>query len=133
MTLTLDSSAAYEILIARTPTGEWLRRYAAGHDFVVPSLFRYETANLIRRGMAQKSFTPAAADALLRSVLEMPATEIEFEKLLQRAWAQRGSYSFYDASYIAVAEMTATVLLTADRRLADGPPVACEIVLPPRA
>lgn len=45
----------------------------------------------------------------------------------------RGSYTFFDAAYIAVAELTDTVLLTVDARLAERLAVDCEIVLPPPA
>jgi predicted nucleic acid-binding protein len=62
----------------------------------------------------------------------MPVLELDFEAVLPRAWGLRGSFTFTDATYIAVAEMTGTTLLTADRRIRRGPVVRCPIVLPPR-
>ena len=132
VTLTLDSSAAFDLLVADTPQRNWLRQFVAGHDFVAPTLFRFELTNLIRRAFAQKQLSDTDANATLRAALSMPLTEYSFEFALPRAWALRGSFTFTDASYIAVAEATGTALVTLDRRIARGPTVQCDIVLPPR-
>ena len=74
MTLTLDSSAAFDLLVADTPQRNWLRQFVAGHDFVAPTLFRFELTNLIRRAFAQKQLSDTDANATLRAALSMPRT-----------------------------------------------------------
>lgn len=50
--------------------------------------------------------------------------------LRPRMWALRHSLSAYDATYVALAELTAaTSLLTTDARLATAPGVRCTIQL----
>lgn len=131
MTLTLDSSAAYEVLAENTPRAERLAELLAGHDFVVPTLFRYELSNVIRRALSQGALTDHGARLLLTNVLSMPIREFDFEFVLPRAWELRGSFTFTDAAYIAVAEATGTAFVTLDERIARGPAVKCEIIIPP--
>ena len=132
MTLTLDSSAAFELLAATdTAERQWLRKFVAGHDFVAPSVFRYELSNLVRREFARGRLSGEAATAMLRAGLAMPLTEYQFDAVLQRAWELRGSFTFVDASYIAVAEASQTPLVTLDESITRGPAVRCEIILAP--
>jgi predicted nucleic acid-binding protein len=47
--------------------------------------------------------------------------------LIERAWGLRTNLSFYDALYVALAELLAMPLLTLDRRLAGVPGMRTEI------
>jgi predicted nucleic acid-binding protein len=131
VTLTLDSGAAYELLVEDTERAEWLAAFVAGHDFVVPTLFRYELANLIRRALAQTALTEQGASRVLRQAIAMPAQELPFETLFRRTWELRGACTFFDASYVAVAEATGTALVTLDRRLSQSAGPRCQFVVPP--
>ena len=62
---------------------------------------------------------------------QLNAAEFDFEFVLPRAWELRGSFTFTDAAYIAVAEATGTAFVTLDERIARGPAVKCEIIIPP--
>jgi predicted nucleic acid-binding protein len=131
VTLTLDASAAFALLAEDTPERDWLRGFVVGHDFVVPMVFRFEVANLVRRHFSRTLVSGDAADNLFGLAQRLPVAEFAFDRIASRAWALRGSYSFTDASYIAVAEATRTRLVTLDSRLSRGPAVGCEIVVPP--
>ena len=47
--------------------------------------------------------------------------------LLPRIWQLRDNLTPYDAAYVALAELTGTVLLTGDERITAAPATRCEI------
>ena len=47
--------------------------------------------------------------------------------LLERCWDLRGDLTVDDAAYVALAELLATTLVTADRKLAAAPGPRCPI------
>ena len=53
-----------------------------------------------------------------------------YELLAGRVWQLRHNLSSYDASYVALAELTSTTLVTLDRRLAGAPGVRCSVRTP---
>ncbi|MDQ6752390.1 MAG: type II toxin-antitoxin system VapC family toxin [Actinomycetota bacterium] len=67
----------------------------------------------------------AHADLLALSVEEWP-----YELLAPRVWALRHSLSSYDASYVAVAELTGATLVTLDRHIAGAPNLRCSVATP---
>lgn len=57
-------------------------------------------------------------------------TRLPVDWLRPRIWALRHTLSGYDATYVALAEVTAaTALLTTDARLARAPGTKCSIQL----
>ena len=70
---------------------------------------------------------------MLRAGLTMPLTEYGIEVVVQRAWELHGSFTFADASYVAVAELTRTPFVTLDENLARGPQIRCDVILAPRS
>jgi predicted nucleic acid-binding protein len=132
VTLTLDSSAAFELIGEPSPRADRLAEFVSGHDFAVPTLFRYELSNLIRRSVAHRAVTDEGGVRMFEVILAMPLREFDFDSVFARAWSLRGSYTFTDAAYIAVAEITQTPLVTLDERLARGPAVRCQVIVPPR-
>jgi predicted nucleic acid-binding protein len=66
-----------------------------------------------------------AIDALRSASIELVRTA----PLLARMWELRNNVSGYDAAYVAVAEIYACSLVTADARLERAPDVRCPIRL----
>jgi predicted nucleic acid-binding protein len=51
--------------------------------------------------------------------------------LASRAWELRDTVTYYDASYVALAELLDAPLVTLDRRLAQAPGPRCAFLTPP--
>ncbi len=66
-----------------------------------------------------------ATEALAEASIELLPTA----PLLPRIWQLRGSFSAYDAAYVAAAEAHNCTLLTSDRRPAQAPGVRCAVRL----
>ena len=63
----------------------------------------------------------------------MRMTHWPHHKLAARAWELRGSVTYYDASYVALAELLDAPLVTLDRRLAQAHGPRCAFLTPPAA
>ena len=129
--IVLDASVILKwVLDAETEPGHaaanrLLERWQQGElDLLVPSLWLYEVGNILCLKR------PADASAALAALWDLGLSEVPFSHgLIQRTVALAQSYSvtFYDASYLAVAEEKKVDLVTADgkffRRLPAGLPV----------
>ncbi|HEV7227360.1 type II toxin-antitoxin system VapC family toxin [Brevundimonas sp.] len=96
------------------------RRFLAGdHELLAPSLLTLEIASLaakkVWRGEADVEIGARAVDEALTLVPET----IDIEPLAARAFelAARHRFSAYDASYLALAERRACVVVTLDEKL----------------
>jgi predicted nucleic acid-binding protein len=81
---------------------------------------------LVRAG----SVPERRARLALIDLRELPIERAASLPLLQRCWELRENVSFYDAAYVALAELLDIPLLTADARLAraSGPRCAIDVV-----
>jgi predicted nucleic acid-binding protein len=129
--LVLDASVILKwVLDAETEPGHaaarrLLERWLQGElDLWVPSLWLYEVGNILCLKR------PADASEALAVLWDLGLSEAHLNQgLIQRtlALSQSHGVTFYDASYLALAEERNTVLVTADgkfyRRLPPGLPV----------
>jgi predicted nucleic acid-binding protein len=86
-------------------------------EIIVPALLLYEVGNLLLRKTRLASDAVAAA---LDHVLNLPITVVNPEPALLRRAARLGrglELTFYDSSFLAVAEEVDGLFITADRRL----------------
>jgi len=96
----------------------------------VPHLIDSEVTNVLRRLVVQKVLTDEQGATALDGFTKLALTRFPAERLRPRMWALRHNLSAYDATYVALAEMTgATALLTTDTRLANAPGIHCPIEL----
>jgi predicted nucleic acid-binding protein len=72
-----------------------------------------------------RSISQAHADLLDLAIELWP-----YDLLATRAWELRLKLSIYDATYIALAEITDLTLVTLDKRLAKAPGTRCPIATP---
>ncbi len=99
-------------------------------ELAVPHLIDSEVPNVLRRLVVQKILTEEQGAAALDGFALLALTRFPADWLRPRMWALRHNLSAYDATYVALAEMTgATALLTTDARLANAPGINCPIEL----
>ena len=122
----LDASVAVAALTEPDgPAAELL----SGDDavFQVPSIFDAEVLSALRGLVRGGKFDRAAAADLIADLIILPAERWHMSPLLPRMWELRDNLTPYDAAYVALAEVTGTVLLTGDERITTAPAVRCTI------
>jgi predicted nucleic acid-binding protein len=99
-------------------------------ELAVPHLIDSEVTDVLRRLVVAKILTEKQGTAALDGFALMALSRFPADWLRPRMWALRHNLSAYDATYVALAEMTgATALLTTDTRLANAPGINCPIEL----
>ncbi|MBV9817217.1 MAG: type II toxin-antitoxin system VapC family toxin [Solirubrobacterales bacterium] len=125
-----DASALTALLIDSGPAGGWAADTVRGANLAAPSLASWETANIIRR---HELAGLISADQGAQAHADLLDLEIEFwpyELLAARSWQHRRNLSIYDASYVALAELTRATLVTLDGRIARAPDLRCAVAAP---
>lgn len=88
---------------------------------IAPPLLLSEVANVIRQYQRRGELNLEQARAIVDELLAFPITILSPETLYDRALILAHEYdlpAIYDAQYVALAELLAAALWTADRRLA---------------
>jgi predicted nucleic acid-binding protein len=99
-------------------------------ELAVPHLIDSEVTNVLRRLVVQKVLTEKQGASALEGFTRLALTRFPADWLRPRMWSLRHNLSAYDATYVALAEMTgATAFLTTDTRLAKAPGINCPIEL----
>jgi predicted nucleic acid-binding protein len=125
-----DASALAALLLDSGADGVWATTTLSDADLAAPSLVAYETANIFRgleRAGTVSSDQAAQAHA---DMLDLAIEQWPFELLAARAWELRHNLSSYDASYVALAELIGSPLVTLDRRIARAPGLRCAVSVP---
>ncbi|MGH3849138.1 MAG: type II toxin-antitoxin system VapC family toxin [Pseudonocardiaceae bacterium] len=129
--LTCDASVLVAMLVDGGRSGQWATSALAGADLLAPHLVLFEAANIFRRHELAELITPDQAAQAHVDLLDLPIDLWPYALLAPRAWKLRNNLSTYDGSYVALAEMTQTALVTLDVRLARAPGIACDVVVLP--
>lgn len=122
----LDASVAVTALAEPgSPAAELL----SGDDavFSVPSIFDAEVLSALRGLVRGGKFAGATATDLVADLMVLPVDRWHMSPLLPRMWELRENVTPYDAAYVALAEVTGTVLVTGDERLPAAPGTRCDI------
>ncbi|MDP9397119.1 MAG: type II toxin-antitoxin system VapC family toxin [Actinomycetota bacterium] len=97
-------------------------------ELIAPHLVDSEVTNALRRLVLRRALTEDQAGTAVQGFLRLTLFRYPADWLVPRIWALRHNVSAYDATYVALAEMTgATALLTTDARLANAAGVNCPI------
>jgi predicted nucleic acid-binding protein len=104
----------------------------AGQDFLAaPTLIEYEVGSLLRRLHLLGKLSDEAARFALDSFYKLRLDLHAGQTLWNRAWELRNNITFYDATYVALAETLALPLYTRDRKLGTAAGHAAIIVVFP--
>lgn len=128
--IVVDASLVVDLLTASGTTA--LHQRLATETLIAPEILPIEVASGLRglnRGdlLSDERLDRAASD-LARLRLELYATL----PLVPRVLDLRHNLSAYDAAYVALAEVTRSVLLTLDQRLARAAAEHCTVEVPER-
>lgn len=92
-----------------------------------PHLVEAEVGHALRRGVRRGEIGVDAAREALDDLIAMPLRRVGHRQLIPRAWELRENVSFYDALYVALAELLEEPLITFDGRLAGASGVRAEV------
>ncbi|MHB1711721.1 MAG: type II toxin-antitoxin system VapC family toxin [Acidimicrobiales bacterium] len=98
------------------------RLVRADDEVKAPRLLLEEVSNAILTGIRRHRWSGAEADNAFRRLWALPVQLIDDRRDLRRAWELSRRYDnhpVYDMLYVAVAERTHGLLITADRRLRE--------------
>jgi predicted nucleic acid-binding protein len=125
--IVVDASAA---MAAALRDGAARRAMGEG-SLAAPDLFDVEVASGLRSMVARGRLDPEDGRRALGIVARLGLRRHRVTPLLGRIWALRDTVTAYDAAYVALAEVLACPLLTADGRLARAPGVRCAVTVVP--
>ena len=125
-----DASAIAALLLDSGPDGQWVTQTVESSEIAAPALVTYETANVIRRHELAGQISPDQSAQAHADLLDLAIELWPYDLLGTRAWELRLNLSIYDATYVALAEITDLTLVTLDKRLAKAPGTRCRIATP---
>ena len=119
--IVLDASVVVELLTNGT-LAESIGNELAGRDesFIVPHLIDVEVVSAIRKMVAGRVIDSHDSGQFLAGLAALPAERYSHTPLIGRIWQLRQNFTAYDATYIALAEATGSVLYTCDEKLRRG-------------
>ncbi len=99
-------------------------------ELATPHLIDSEVTHTLRGLVRRGVLTEEQGSLALEGFTQLTLTRFPADWLRARIWKLRDNLTAYDATYVALAEMTAaTALLTTDARLASAPGPKCHIEL----
>jgi predicted nucleic acid-binding protein len=125
--LVVDASVLVVALVDDGSEGSRARDRLRAEELAAPELVDLEVASVLRKQLATGDLDDRRARLALTDLTELPLRRAPHVALLPRCWELRANLTIYDAAYVALAEALGARLLTADRRLATAPGVACPI------
>ncbi|HWC27659.1 MAG TPA: type II toxin-antitoxin system VapC family toxin [Solirubrobacteraceae bacterium] len=128
--LVCDASALVALLLDAGPDGRWAAQTLAGADLAAPSLVAFESSNIIRRHELAGDISSDQAAQAHADLLDLAIEPWPYELLARRTWELRRNLSVYDASYVALAELIDSTLVTLDARIAGAPGPRCRFATP---
>lgn len=125
-----DASAVVAVLLDAGPDGRWATDALTGADLAAPSVLPFEAANIIRRHELAALISADQAAQAHSDLLDLAIEQWPYDLLAPRAWQLRKNLTTYDASYVALAELLGTPIVTLDRRIGRAPGLRCTVATP---
>lgn len=126
----VDASAAVSALGRKDAVGLAAHKRIAEATCHAPHLLDAEVGHVLRRGeRAGEISEPTARTAMLALPEMIEHRYPHTGRLAMLAWDLRGTMTFSDALYVALAAVLDVPLLTADVRLSKAPGRFCQVML----
>jgi predicted nucleic acid-binding protein len=92
-----------------------------------PDLVDVETVSVLRRRWLAGDLTARRFRSAIDDLLALPLVRVPTGPLMPRAYELRANATPYDAAYVALGEVLACTLVTADARLSRAPGIRCAV------
>jgi predicted nucleic acid-binding protein len=126
--IVIDASAMVEVLLGNVD----ITRLTTDESWAAPHLLDAEVGHTLRRRtLVTKEISRKAATQALEDYTALEVSRFDHPELLGRAWQHHNNLSFYDALYVALAEMLDVPLITVDARIAVAPGVEALVEILP--
>jgi predicted nucleic acid-binding protein len=127
--IVVDASVVVDLLLDRvSPSARPRTRLEAlAPPLAAPHLLDAEVGHVLRRTVLRGKLPASLALAALDDLAALQIERFDHSPLLTRAFELRDNASFYDALYLALAEILGATFLTRDRALARVPGVEAQI------
>ncbi|CAN5845240.1 type II toxin-antitoxin system ribonuclease VapC1 [soil metagenome] len=126
--IVIDGSALVIGVADTTSRGRHVRSML-GDDAVAPHLVDAEVGQAVRGLVIRGALDAEEAARSMLAAQALVTERFPHVPLVGRAWSLRDNLSFYDALYVALAELLRVPLVTADARLAGAHGPNCDIEL----
>lgn len=127
--IVVDASVLAAAVLDLHPQARRVRDRLRGERMTAPSLVDVEVIWALRRLALAGEVDERTLLAAVRALMTVRVRRVHQVPYLPRMWALRHNLTAYDAAYVALAEATGAPLLTADRKLANAPGIACDVEL----
>lgn len=119
----LDAGVVVELLVGGLDPAR-----LGDEEPAAPHLIDSEVTNALRRLVRRQLLSDEQGSVAMEGFTQLALTRFPADWLRPRMWALRHNLSAYDATYVALAELTgATSLLTTDGALAGAPGLMCRV------
>ena len=125
--IVVDASVLAPALVDDGASGVRARGRLVGESLAAPELIDLELTSVFRGLTRVKPMTVRRAQDALVDLAALPLERAAHRHLIQRCWELRENLTPYDAAYVALAELLAVPLITADTRLAQAPRIHCPV------
>ncbi len=125
----VDASVIGDYILNAEICSQLVDFLASQEQLAAPTLIEYEFGSIVRRLHLAGKLSSERAESALNSLRLLQLELYDAGDLLMRAWQLRANISFYDATYVALAESIGQPLHTRDKRLANAPGHTAHIVL----
>jgi predicted nucleic acid-binding protein len=124
----IDSSALVEIVL----NPEFAKRSAhhLGDEVFAPALLIPESLNALKKHVAKGLISRQRATLAMQRIATAPIDLMSMHTLTSEIWQLSGSFSTYDACYVALAKQLDLPLMTCDMKLAAEAKKHVPVVIP---
>jgi predicted nucleic acid-binding protein len=122
-----DAGVLVAVFVDDGMWGDIARARIRNEDLAAPEVIDLEVTSALRGLLRAGKVDELRALMALADLRRLPLRRASHQGLVSRCWELHDNFTVYDASYIALAEMLGTTLVTTDARMSRAPQKSCRI------